>query len=105
MRQVVRNDEKGLFLVSATTSSQFKLDMNARLVRRQLAATPLVADFLDVDASPLRRNGATLELLMVEHCRVGEPVRLFFQVTEGHITTERMTSPVVRMVELAGSEA
>lgn len=65
-----------------------------------MAETAPLVDFLDVGFSRLRRDDETLELLMVEECRVGEPAKLWLQVRSDAVVTLRTTSPVVRIEPL-----
>jgi hypothetical protein len=105
MRQELRNEDKGRYLVTTATGSQYELDLTARTVKRQMAATPPIIDFLDAGFSRLRRDGETLELLMLESCAVGSSARYWLQIRNDHIPTIRMTSPVVRIESLAKPEA
>lgn len=100
MSQGLTNDEKGAYLVTTATGSRYVLDLDNRTASRQMAATAPRKDFLDVDLSRLRRDGQTLELLMVEDCRVGEPAKLWLQVRTDAAVTLRTTSPVVRIEPL-----
>jgi hypothetical protein len=105
MVQKLRNDDAGSYLVSTATGSHYVLDLTARTIRRQMAASPPLVDYLDVGFSQLRRDGETLELLMLESCAVGASARYWIQVRDDHIPTLRMTSPVVRIDALNPSEA
>lgn len=106
MKQKLSNDDKGRYLVTTATGSQYLLDMNARTLHRSMAATAPLTDFLKAGFSKLRRDGEAVDLHMIEHCVVGESARYYIQVREDHIATLRMTSPVVSIEELevAGSE-
>lgn len=97
MKQELRNDDEGRYLVTTATGSQYELDLTARTVRRHMAATPPIVDFLEAGFSQLRRDGETVELLMLETCTVGASARYWLQVRDDHIPTLRMTSPVVRI--------
>jgi hypothetical protein len=99
----LRNDDKGLFLITTATGSHYCLDLDSRTASRRMAATAPLVDFLDVGFSRLRRDGETLELLMVELCRVGEPARLWIQVRSDAAVTLRTTSPVVLIEPMAAS--
>lgn len=105
MTQELRNDDAGCYLVTTATGSQYVLDLTARTVKRQMAASAPLLDYLDAGFSQLRRDGETLELLMLESCAVGASARYWIQVRDDHIPTLRMTSPVVRIDTLNPSEA
>lgn len=105
MRQKLSNDDEGQYLVTTATGSQYLLDMKARTVHRTMAAAAPLNDFLAAGFSKLRRDGETLDLHMIEHCVVGESARYYIQVREDQILTLRMTSPVVRIDELAVAES
>lgn len=104
MRQAISNDDKGKYLVTTATGSQYLLDMTSRTVHRKMAAAAPLNDFLEVGFSKLRRDGEVLALHMIERCIVGESARYHIQVREDHVVTLRMTSPVVRIEELAAAE-
>lgn len=104
MRQTLSNDDKGKYLVTTATGSQYLLDMTSRTVRRTMAATAPLNDFLEAGFSKLRRDGEALALHMIERCIVGESAHYYIQVREDHIVTYRMTSPVIRIEELAATE-
>lgn len=106
MNQKLSNDDKGQYLVTTATGSQYLLDMKARTAHRTMAATAPLNDFLAAGFSKLRREGEVLDLHMIEHCVVGESARYYIQVREDLMATLRMTSPVVSMEELevAGSD-
>jgi hypothetical protein len=70
-----------------------------------MAATAPIVEYLDAGFSQLRRDGETLELLMLESCKVGASARYWIQVRDDHIPTLRMTSPVVRIDSLTTLEA
>lgn len=97
MTQELKNDDKGRYSIVTATGSRYCLDLDKRTLRRQMAATAPIDDFLVVGVSQLRRDGETLELLMVEQCRIGAPARLWLQVRPDSAVTLRMTSPVVRI--------
>lgn len=101
MSQGLTNDDKGVYLVTTATGSRYRLDLNNRTASRRMAATAPIVDFLDAGFSRLRRDGETLELLMVEACRVGEPAKLWLQVRTDAVVTLRTTSPVVQIEPLA----
>lgn len=101
MRQELRNEDEGRYMVTTATGSQSELDLTARTVKRQMAATPPIIDFLDAGFSRLRRDGETLELLMLESCAVGSSARYWLQIRNDHVATIRTTSPVVRIEPLA----
>jgi hypothetical protein len=104
MTRELRNDDVGRYLVTTATGSQYVLDMTARTVSRRMAATPPLIEYLDAGFSRLRRDGETLELLMLESCAVGDSARYWIQVRADHIPTLRMTSPVVRIEALQTPE-
>lgn len=101
LKQELRNDDKGTYLVTTATGSHYVLDLNARTVSRQMAATAPRLDYLQAGFSKLRRDGESVELHMIEHCVIGESAHYWIQVREDHVVTLRMTSPVVRIEELA----
>ncbi|MCO4263727.1 hypothetical protein NG697_12475 [Pseudarthrobacter sp. MDT3-26] len=103
MKQELRNDDTGRYLVVTATGSHYVLDLTSRTLQRQMAATPPVTDYREAGVSQLRRDGETVELLMIERCMVGEPAIYFLQIRQDHVPTERMTSPVVRIEELAAA--
>lgn len=70
-----------------------------------MAANAPIIDFLDAGFSQLRRDGESLELLMLDSCAVGARARYWVQVRDDQIPTLRMTSPVVRIDALNPSEA
>lgn len=105
MVQELRNDDAGRYLVTTATGSQYLLDLTARTVERVMAATAPLVEYLDVGFSQLRRDGETLELLMLESCRIGSPARYWLQIRDDHIVTLRTTSPVVRIVAVNQLEA
>jgi hypothetical protein len=97
MRQELHNDDEGRYLVTTATGSRYELDMTARTVKRRMAATAPILDFLDAGFSQLRRDGESIELLMIESCIVGASARYWLQIRHDHIPTFRMTSPVIRI--------
>jgi hypothetical protein len=105
MTQELHNDDEGRYLVTTATGSRYELDLTARTVKRQMAATAPIVDFLDAGFSQLRRDGETVELLMLETCAVGASARYWLQVRADHIPTLRMTSPVVRIEPVAKPDA
>jgi hypothetical protein len=105
MMQELHNDGSGRYLVTTATGSHYVLDLTARTVKRKMAGSAPLVDYLDAGFSQLRRDGEKLELLMLETCTVGARVRYWVQVREDHIPTIRMTSPVVRIEALNPSEA
>ncbi|QYF88482.1 hypothetical protein [Arthrobacter sp. PAMC25284] len=96
----ISNDSTGRFLITTATGSQYVLDMDARAVSRKMAATVPLTSFLDVGVARLRRDDEPLELIMLEHCAVGQPARFWLQIRDDHIPTLRTTSPVVRIEPL-----
>ncbi|GGI00148.1 hypothetical protein ACFFGR_13895 [Arthrobacter liuii] len=100
MLQELRNDDEGRYVVTTATGSQYELDLTARTVKRIMAATAPVIEYLDVGFAQLRRDGEPLELLMLESCSVGARARYWIQVRDDHIVTLRQTSPVVRIAAL-----
>lgn len=92
------------YLVTTATGSQYELDLTARTIRRKVAAAAPLVDSLDGGFSQLRRDGETLELLMLVSCAVGTSATLWLQVRDDHIPTLRTTSPVVRIDALAEHE-
>lgn len=105
MTQELSNGDAGRYLVTTATGSHYVLDLTARTVTRQMAATAPLVDYLDAGFSQLRRDGESLELLLLESCVVGASARYWIQVRDDHIPTLRMTSPVVRIDPLNPSEA
>jgi len=103
--QELSNDNAGRYLVTTATGSHYLLDLKARTVKRQMAASAPLVDFLDAGLSQLRRDGETLELLMLESCAVGACARYWIQVRDDRVPTLRTTSPVVRIEVLKPSEA
>ena len=103
MTQELQNDDAGRFIVTTATGSQYVLDLTARTVKRHMAATAPIVDYLDAGFSQLRRDGEELELLMLESCVVGASARYWVQVRDDHIPTLRMTSPVLRIDVLSTS--
>lgn len=105
MRQELHNDDKGLYLVTTATGSRYELDMTARTVKRQMAATAPIPDFLEAGFSQLRRDGETVELLMLETCAVGASARYYLQIRVDGVPTLRMTSPIVRIEPVVSPDA
>jgi hypothetical protein len=105
MVQELRNGDVGRYLVTTPTGSHYMLDLTARTVTRQMAASAPLIDYLDAGFSQLRRDGEALELLMLESCVVGASARYWIQVRADHVVTLRTTSPVVRILALNPSEA
>lgn len=103
--QELRNDDDGRYLVTTATGSQYVLDLTARTVKRQMATTAPLVNFLDAGFSQLRRDGETVELLMLGACAVGASARYWIQVRADHVVTLRTTSPVVRIDALTTPEA
>lgn len=101
----LRNNDAGRYLVTTATGSQYVLDLSARTLKRQMAATAPVVDYLDAGFSQLRRDGERIELLMLEVCAVGASARYWVQVRDDHVPTLRTTSPVVRIDALTIPEA
>jgi hypothetical protein len=101
--QGLTNDDKGAYLVTTATGSHYVLDLDNRTASWQMAATAPLVDFLEVGFSRLRRDGETLELLMVENCRVGEPAKLWLQVRNDAVVTLRTTSQVVQIERLVAA--
>lgn len=105
MRLELRNDDAGRYLVTTARGSQDELDLTGRTVKRQMAAISPIVDFLDACFSQLRRDGETVELLMLESCVVGASARCWLQTRADHVPTLRMTSPVMRIEHMAKPEA
>jgi hypothetical protein len=105
MIQELRNNDTGRYLVTTATGSHYVLDLTSRTIKRRMAASAPVVDYVDAGFSQLRRDGESLELLMLESCAVGASARYWIQVRDDHIPTLRMTSPVVRIDALITSEA
>jgi hypothetical protein len=105
MRRELCSDDEGRYLVTTATGSRYELDLTARTVKRQMAATPPIIHFLDAGFSQLRRDGETVKLLMLESCAVGASARYWLQIRNDPIPTLRMTSPVVRIEPLLKPEA
>lgn len=103
MTRELHNDDVGTYLATTATGSEYLLDLTAGTVQRQMAATVPLVDFLDAGFSRLRRDGVVLELLLVESCAIGVLARYWIQVRDDNVPTLRSTSPVVRIVSLAGS--
>jgi len=101
MVQEVHNGDTGRYRVTTATGSEYVLDLTARTVKRLVAATAPLVDYLDVGFSQLRRDGETVELLMLEKCAVGASARYWIQVRADHVVTLRTTSPVVRIEALS----
>lgn len=57
--------------MTPATGSEYLIDLTARTVKRQMAAVAPLDDFLDAGFSRLRRDGETLELLMLRTWAVG----------------------------------
>jgi hypothetical protein len=102
---MMQNDDAGRYHVTTATGSQYVLDLTARTVKRQVAGSSPIVDYLDAGFSQLRRDGETLELLLLESCAVGASARYWIQVRNDHIHTLRMTSPVVRIDAVLTPEA
>lgn len=100
MSQELHNDDKGQYLITTATGSHYRLDLDRRTASRQMAATAPVTDFMDVQPTLLRRDAETVELLMVDECRVGQPAKLWLQIRADSAVTLRTTSPVVRIEPL-----
>lgn len=105
MIQELLNDDEGRYLVTTATGSNYVLDLTARTIKRRMAASAPVVDYLDAGFSQLRRDEESLELIMLESCAVGASARFWIQVRDDHIATLRTTSPVVRIDALNPSEA
>lgn len=105
MMQDLRNDDSGRYIVTTATGSQYVLDLTARTIERHMAANAPVVDFLDAGFSQLRRDGESLELLMLDSCAVGVRARYCVHVRDDQIPTLRMTSPVVGIDALNPSES
>jgi hypothetical protein len=103
MRRELRDDDEGRYLLTTATGSQYELDLTARTVKRHMAATPPIVEFLDAGFSRLRRDGETVELLMLESCAVGASARYYLQIRDDSVPTFRMTSPIVRIDPVATS--
>ena len=101
MMQELDNADTGRYRVTTATGSEYVLDLTARTVKRLVAATPPLVDYLDVGLSQLRCDGETVELLMLEKCAVGASARYWIQVRADHVVTLRTTSPVVRIEALS----
>jgi integrase len=105
MTRELRNEDKGRYFVTTATGSQYELDLTARTVRRQIAATPPIIDFLEAGFSQLRRDGESVELLKLNSCAVGASARYWLQNRNDHTPTLRMTSPGMRIKPLLRPEA
>lgn len=101
MKQELTNDDQGTYLVTTATGSHYVLDLTARTMSRQMAATAPRFDYLEAGFSTLRRDGEAVDLLMVERCSMGESGLFWLQIRDDHITTLRTTSPIVRIEDLA----
>ena len=97
MTQELRNEDTGRYLVTSATGSHYVIDLTARTVTRRAAAAAPLVDCLDLGFSTLRRDGETLELLLLELCAVGASARYWIQVRTDHVVTLRTTSPIVRI--------
>lgn len=104
MREELQNRDDGRYLLTTATGSHYLLDLDARTIRRTMAATAPIVAYLDAGFSLLRRDGEALELLLLESCRIGASARYWLQVREDHIPTLRMTSPVLRIEDVTGPE-
>ncbi|MHA7209532.1 hypothetical protein [Arthrobacter sp. MDT1-65] len=104
MIQELRNDNQGRYLVTTATGSHYQLDLDARTVSRRMAATAPRLDYLEAGFWKLRRDGEALELHMIECCKVGQSAHYLSQVRTDHVLTLRMTSPVVRIEQLASAD-
>lgn len=100
----LRNTDQGCYLVTTATGSHYRIDLDSRMLTRHVGATPPTDEYWKVGTSHLRRDGESLEVLMVDSCKVGEPGRLFLQVRADKIPTLRITSPVVSIQKLEFSE-
>lgn len=100
MVQELGNDDAGRYLVATATGGQYRLDLTARTVQRLMAATAPIVEYLDVALSPLRRDGESLELLMLESCTVGWPARYWLRIRPDNVVTLRTTSPMMDIVAL-----
>lgn len=103
MSHELHNDDKGQYLITTATGSHYRLDMDCRTASRQMAATAPVTEFMDVQPALLRRDAETVELLMVDECRVGQPAKLWIQIRTDSAVTLRTTSPVVRIEPLGAN--
>lgn len=97
MTQELRNEDTGRYLVTSAAGSRYVLDLTARTVTRRAAAAAPLVDYLDSGFSTLRRDGETLELLLLESCAVGASAQYWVQVRADHVVTLRTTSPIVRI--------
>lgn len=104
MRQQLNNNDGGRYLVTTATGSHYVLDLDARTVKRTMASTAPLLDFLEAGFSRLRRDGEEVELLLLETCEVGVGGRYWLQIRDDDIPTLRATSPIVRIEELADLE-
>ncbi|MGG5171258.1 hypothetical protein ACQR35_03630 [Pseudarthrobacter sp. J1738] len=103
MTQELRNDDAGRYIVTTATGSRYLLDLTARTLKRHMAATAPIVEYLDAGFSQLRRDGEELELLLLESCLVGASARYWVQVRDDDIPTLRVTSPVLRIDALPTS--
>ncbi|QDG89063.1 hypothetical protein [Pseudarthrobacter sp. NIBRBAC000502770] len=100
----LHNDDTGLYRVTTATGSEYLLDFAAKTVKRLMAATEPLVDYLDAGFSQLRRDGEAVELLMLEKCAVGASARYWIHVRADHVVTLRTTSPVVRIEAMSPSD-
>ncbi|MGV0109024.1 hypothetical protein [Arthrobacter sp. CP30] len=101
MKRELSNTDQGAYLVTTATGSRYRTDLTSRTMSRQMGATAPRLDYLPAGFAELRRDGEAVDLLMVEHCLMGESGLFWLQIRGDHITTLRTTSPIVQIEELA----
>ena len=100
MLQELHNDDAGCYLVTTATGSHYVIDLTVRTLTRSMAATAPHMDYIDAGFSQLRRDGESVELLLLESCALGKSARFWVQVRDDHIVTLRTTSTVMGIVAL-----
>lgn len=91
MHTELDNDDKGRWVVTTQTARHY-VNLDARVVTR----VPLDDPVRDWEVAVLRHDEKTLPLIVLDHCRVGDPAVFFINVLQDGVTfTNRMTTPVV----------
>ncbi|WP_158253367.1 hypothetical protein [Cryobacterium sp. N19] len=85
----------GIYLVSTRSGSRYMIDLNEMKMSRVPAETDPNDDLA------MRRDGETVDLLSVDECTVGRPMRLVLDLhVEGVVVTSRQTTTVDSISEV-----
>ncbi|MCY1240618.1 hypothetical protein D9M72_534730 [compost metagenome] len=83
--------------MTTATGSEYLVNLPARTVKRRMATAAPLYDFLEATFWQLRRDGDTLELLLLKTWAVGISALRWVVIRDDRMSTLRRTSPVVKI--------